>query len=136
MVKTKMKIEDIEADLDELSLIKLRGNKKYSNFKEVLNDALLGKSTIMVHNGNTQCGSNRARGFADLYRLTKYYFPKTSLKQIINFVNSEYSCNLQQCYETNQTVCYKIYHNYRGNKLKENEIIVRLKNRKKVFIES
>ncbi len=130
----KMKIEDIQANLDELPLIKFRGDKKYNDYEEVLTEAMLGKTTLMVHNNNVQCGPHRLRGFADLYRLTRYYFPKTSLKQIIEFAKSEYRCNLSECAETNQTVCYMPTNNYQGSKLKD--ITVRLKNRKKVYIES
>lgn len=50
----------------------------------------LKKATIYVHNGEIQCDSNKFRSTEDIFRLTKYYSPNTTLQDVLNILTILY----------------------------------------------
>ena len=133
-----MKIQEIEKDLKQLSKLRFKDKeKKFKSFENVIDEAIgkiegydqTGKSTY-YDKGGLQCEEGRNRGIADLYRLSLYYFPKTKLKQVVNYVMETYSSSF--CHNTNQTV---IRPNHGRRSHSSIYISIRLKNRKRVNID-
>ena len=132
-----MKIEEIEKDLKQLSKLKFKDkDKKFKSFENVIDEAVgqidgyhrTGKATY-YDRGGLQCKGGRTRGIADLYRLSLYYFPKTKLKEVVNYAMKKYSFYF--CNTTNQTVFWVDY----VKKYDTTDISIRLKNRKRVNID-
>lgn len=142
-IKTRMKIEDIQANLDTLPTIKFK-DCSYSNIDDILkkilnNNYTIDNSTYYSKNNRKQCNQFSSRGIADIYRLCKYYFPETTLKEVVDSLQKR-TLNYGYCFTTNQDV---FKDSYKDNMWKVGNIeadkkdpSIRLKNRKRVYIES
>lgn len=109
-----MKIEEFEKVLRTKGQLKLGKiyvkDKKFKDFKDIVRAMLDDKqSTYYAKNNALQCGWERLRGIADMYRTCLYYFPDTSLKDLYTFLKEQDYVH-SFCYTTNQTV-------YRGMKV-------------------
>lgn len=101
-----MTFEEIENDLNKLSLIRFKKKYKFNDFKEVIKFALIGEKNTQTYyskNGTKQCEENKMRGIADLYRLSKNYFPDVKLKDVYEITNKLF-CYQGECATTHQSV--------------------------------
>jgi len=146
--KPRMKLSDIQANLDTLKPIHFNLNEKY-NFKDInevlrfaTNSSYLVDNTTYIQ-GRQQCYRQRRRGIADLYRLCKYYFPQTTLEDVVEAVKS-IPMQRNYCWTTNQDVFRYYRENYDDDesqyqhtniKAIKNDPSIRLKTRKRVYID-
>lgn len=143
---TKMKLKEIQENLDTLKTLKFSKNKSFNNITEVLDFACINDyhtdNSTMLSNSNKkiQCNSNRMRGISDLYRISKYYFPDTKLDDIVKYIKSR-PFQYLYCYTTNQDVFRHTKMNKDDNYIygrvvaDKNNPSIRLKNRKRVYID-
>jgi hypothetical protein len=148
-IKQRMRIEDIQANLDELPPIKFKGNVTYKTIRGIINKAIdnnyhTDNRTYCSKTGRLQCYSHRRRGIADLYRLCKYYIPDVTLQQVVNHMKHRKHTAYGYCFTTNQDVfrhTEQESHNWSLQtlepiKCERNDPAIRLKNRKRVYIET
>lgn len=139
-----MKIEDIQANLDSLKTLKFKENKEFKNLREVIDFAIVrdyrvDNSTMYSKaKSKIQC-LNKQRGIADLYRIGRHYFPNTKLNDVIEVIK-EKPVYYHYCYTTNQDVFLENNEDYSsdysdGISSDKRDPSIRLKNRKRVYIE-
>lgn len=139
----RMKIEDIQKNLDTLKPLKFSNDKKeFKNIEEIIRfacqrDFLIDNST--KQGNRLQCSRVKSRGIADLYRICKNYFPNTTLKDVVKTVE-KIPMSYHYCHTTNQDVYrtsdkgdYTIA--YTGVDSIKSDPAIRLKNRRRVYIE-
>lgn len=132
----KLKIEEIEKDLQSQKVLKFKTKSDFKGIKSIIQYACdngIDNSTYF-ENGRKQCDRNAKRGIADLYRICRYYLPKTELKEVVDTL-SKMNISQSYCCTTNQDV-YKLYANNVRHYCDRYNPRIRLKNFKKVQIES
>ncbi len=127
------KIEEIQKELDtHRRQLKFSQEKKFNNFKEVVDFATLANYTIdnstKYGSGGFHCRQSAQRGASDIYRLCKTYFPNIKLEQVLKYLNTN-TFSKNYCFTTNQDVFMKRPGSHQENK---GTIRVRLKNFKSV----
>lgn len=147
-IKQRMKLSDIQANLDTLKPIHFNLNEKY-NFKDITDILKFATNSSYNINNTTymgkrkQCPRQRKRGISDLYRLCKYYFPETTLENVVKAIKST-SMQRSYCCTTNQDV-FRYYNDkfdddeshyqYTRVMAVKNDPSIRLKTRKRVYID-
>lgn len=149
-IKTRMKIEDIQSNLDELPTIRFEKNITFTTISSIINHAIdnnyrTDNKTYCSKTNRLQCRSSTKRGIADLYRLCKYYIPDVTLKQVVNYMKNRPSTQYGYCCTTNQdvfknssigTMNWSQGTDIESYKCSRNDPSIRLKTRKRVFIEN
>lgn len=94
-------LNDIEEDLKTLKPINFKTlNFNPKSIKDVISN-LLDNCAATYIGSRIQCEGGRSRGIADIYRLCRYYFPNTTLQEVIKAVEKR---DNSFCCTTNQTV--------------------------------
>lgn len=92
------KLETFEKGLLEEGLLKFKGIKKENmclqtmSYKGFIETALTAfnpnVSTLYADNNSKQCSKAKRRSAGDIFRITKYYYPQVTLKQVLNSLSS------------------------------------------------
>ena len=104
-----MKASKIEKNLRSLPAIRFHKSYKPANYQEVIQKmgrglGLYNNQTYYDSNNKTQSLGGCYRGISDIYRVVIYYFPETTLKEVINYLlNVKFVCS-GYCSTTAQTV--------------------------------
>lgn len=105
-----MKILEIQKELDKLKPLRFSPKKdKPKSIKECVKRMINGEATYMNSDTSPQCQTNRYRGIADMYRLSKHYFPTTQLHTILDYLSNK---KTNFCTTTNQNVYSCKFTNY------------------------
>lgn len=133
-------LKEIEEDLSQMKrgfLLKFK-DKTFNNYQEVLEYATTYNTILQLNptyykSGGLQCKCDIGRGISDLWRICKFYFPETTLEDVVTyFKNTDLNYRIQYCGDTNQTVIrLETY----SKCIKPTSIAIRKRNFKNVKIE-
>lgn len=99
-----MEHKELQEKLNECKLLCFRKGISPTSLYNCLVLAIEGEPTYYADTKRLQCESYRSRGFADLYRICKYYYPNLTVKELTTTLNTVSSLHKFFCGDTAQDV--------------------------------